>query len=159
MTGAHRGSRDRRGAGVAALGATTEVILETRGPTKAFKGFAAVDDVNLKVRRGSIHALIGLNGTGGGESIKMAIAELEKQLPDKKIELLTTDHQNKADIASSRAREWFDQRGMDMLIGGMGSIRGEILTGLIFVLCVMAFRRGIVGETAAWWQRRSAAAG
>ena len=40
----------------------TDVILETRGLTKEFKGFVAVSDVNLKVRRGSIHALIGPNG-------------------------------------------------------------------------------------------------
>jgi branched-chain amino acid transport system ATP-binding protein len=41
-----------------------EVILETRGLTKEFKGFVAVKDVSLKVRRGTIHALIGPNGAG-----------------------------------------------------------------------------------------------
>jgi len=41
-----------------------ECILETRGLTKEFKGFVAVKDVNLKVSRGSIHALIGPNGAG-----------------------------------------------------------------------------------------------
>jgi branched-chain amino acid transport system ATP-binding protein len=41
-----------------------DVILETRGLTKEFKGFIAVKDVALKVRRGSIHALIGPNGAG-----------------------------------------------------------------------------------------------
>jgi branched-chain amino acid transport system ATP-binding protein len=41
-----------------------DIILETRGLTKAFKGFTAVSDVNLRVRRGSIHALIGPNGAG-----------------------------------------------------------------------------------------------
>ena len=39
-------------------------ILEVRGLTKEFKGFTAVSDVNLSVRRGSIHALIGPNGAG-----------------------------------------------------------------------------------------------
>ncbi|MEY2896392.1 MAG: hypothetical protein RL669_661, partial [Pseudomonadota bacterium] len=43
---------------------STEIILETRGLTKEFKGFVAVNDVNLKVTRGSIHALIGPNGAG-----------------------------------------------------------------------------------------------
>src|SRR5678815_957034 len=43
---------------------TAEIILETRGLTKEFKGFVAVDNVNLSVRRGSIHALIGPNGAG-----------------------------------------------------------------------------------------------
>jgi branched-chain amino acid transport system ATP-binding protein len=41
-----------------------DTILETRGLTKEFKGFVAVDNVNLKVRRGAIHALIGPNGAG-----------------------------------------------------------------------------------------------
>jgi len=41
-----------------------ELILETRGLSKDFKGFTAVDGVNLQVRRGHIHALIGPNGAG-----------------------------------------------------------------------------------------------
>ena len=41
-----------------------EIILETRELTKEFKGFTAVDRVNLQVKRGSIHALIGPNGAG-----------------------------------------------------------------------------------------------
>lgn len=41
-----------------------DIILETRGLTKQFKGFTAVNDVDLKVRRGHIHALIGPNGAG-----------------------------------------------------------------------------------------------
>jgi branched-chain amino acid transport system ATP-binding protein len=41
-----------------------DVILETRGLRKEFNGFAAVDGVDLKVRRGHIHALIGANGAG-----------------------------------------------------------------------------------------------
>ena len=41
-----------------------EIILETRGLTKEFKGFVAVQNVSLSVRRGSIHALIGPNGAG-----------------------------------------------------------------------------------------------
>lgn len=43
---------------------TAEWILETRGLTREFKGFVAVDGVDLKVRRGEIHALIGPNGAG-----------------------------------------------------------------------------------------------
>ncbi|SFZ73269.1 ABC transporter ATP-binding protein [Chitinimonas taiwanensis] len=41
-----------------------DIILETQGLGKEFRGFAAVSDVNLKVARGSIHALIGPNGAG-----------------------------------------------------------------------------------------------
>jgi branched-chain amino acid transport system ATP-binding protein len=41
-----------------------ELILETRNLVKEFKGFVAVNDISLKVRRGHIHALIGPNGAG-----------------------------------------------------------------------------------------------
>ncbi len=41
-----------------------EILLETRGLTKEFAGFVAVNDVSLRVRRGAIHALIGPNGAG-----------------------------------------------------------------------------------------------
>jgi branched-chain amino acid transport system ATP-binding protein len=41
-----------------------DYIIETRNLTMEFKGFVAVSDVNLKVRRGHIHALIGPNGAG-----------------------------------------------------------------------------------------------
>jgi branched-chain amino acid transport system ATP-binding protein len=43
---------------------TGDTLLETRGLSKEFKGFVAVDNVDLKVRRGAIHALIGPNGAG-----------------------------------------------------------------------------------------------
>ncbi|BDG02748.1 ABC transporter ATP-binding protein [Anaeromyxobacter oryzae] len=41
-----------------------DVILETRRLTKEFAGFVAVSGVDLRVRRGAIHALIGPNGAG-----------------------------------------------------------------------------------------------
>ena len=41
-----------------------DCILETRHLSKEFKGFVAVNQVDLRVRRGSIHALIGPNGAG-----------------------------------------------------------------------------------------------
>ncbi|HXD06155.1 MAG TPA: ABC transporter ATP-binding protein [Burkholderiaceae bacterium] len=42
----------------------SDVILQTQDLTKQFKGFTAVDHVNLRVQRGHIHALIGPNGAG-----------------------------------------------------------------------------------------------
>ena len=41
-----------------------DVILETRGLTKEFRGFTAVQGLDLEIRRGTIHALIGPNGAG-----------------------------------------------------------------------------------------------
>ncbi len=61
------------------------------------------------------------DGQGGVEAIRMAIADFGGSVNGKKIELMFADHQNKADIAASKAREWFDREGLDMLIGGTNS--------------------------------------
>ena len=45
-------------------GKADDTILETRQLTKEFKGFVAVKDVSLSIRKGTIHALIGPNGAG-----------------------------------------------------------------------------------------------
>jgi branched-chain amino acid transport system substrate-binding protein len=62
-----------------------------------------------------------IDGAGGVESIKMAIADMKGQVAGKKIELIFADHQNKADVAASKAREWIDTQGLDLLIGGTNS--------------------------------------
>ncbi|HEU4374497.1 MAG TPA: ABC transporter substrate-binding protein [Telluria sp.] len=62
-----------------------------------------------------------VDGNGGAEAVKMAIADMGGAINGKKVEFVVADHQNKADIAASKAREWFDQQGVDMLIGGTNS--------------------------------------
>jgi len=62
-----------------------------------------------------------LDGPAGAEAMKMAIADLGGAVNGKKIELLVADHQNKADVAAGKAREWMDQQGLDLLIGGTNS--------------------------------------
>ncbi|TQK05346.1 ABC transporter substrate-binding protein [Herbaspirillum sp. SJZ107] len=62
-----------------------------------------------------------VDGNGGAEAVRMAIADMGGAINGKKIEFVVADHQNKPDIAASRAREWFDQQGVDMLIGGTNS--------------------------------------
>jgi len=47
-----------------AIAGVGDIILRTEGLTKSFKGFIAVNQVDLAVRRGTIHALIGPNGAG-----------------------------------------------------------------------------------------------
>ncbi|MDY7579929.1 ABC transporter substrate-binding protein [Herbaspirillum sp. RTI4] len=61
-----------------------------------------------------------LDGPGGVEAIKMAIADAGGAVNGKKIELTFIDHQNKADIAASKAREWYDA-GYDVIVGGTNS--------------------------------------
>ena len=62
-----------------------------------------------------------IDGKGGIEAIQMAIADMGGAINGKKIQLVTADHQNKPDVAASKAREWFDQQGVDLLIGGTNS--------------------------------------
>jgi branched-chain amino acid transport system substrate-binding protein len=58
------------------------------------------------------------SGVGGIEAAKMAIADFGGSVLGGKIVLLSADHQNKADIGASKAREWMDQRGLSMLMAG-----------------------------------------
>ena len=62
-----------------------------------------------------------LDGPAGAEAIRMAVADLGGSIEGKKVEVLVADHQNKTDVAASKAREWFDQQGLDLLICGTNS--------------------------------------
>jgi branched-chain amino acid transport system substrate-binding protein len=62
-----------------------------------------------------------IDGPAGVEAIRMAIADSGGAIGGKKIELVSADHQNKPDVAATKAREWFDTQGVDMLIGGTSS--------------------------------------
>jgi branched-chain amino acid transport system substrate-binding protein len=62
-----------------------------------------------------------IDGPAGGEMIKWAAQDFGGKVLNRPIEVLTADHQNKADVASSKAREWIDKDGLSMLIGGTNS--------------------------------------
>src|SRR5271165_2540774 len=57
-------------------------------------------------------------GPGGVEAAKMAIADFGGSVLGQKIELLTADHQNKADVGAQKFREWADREGLTMVLGG-----------------------------------------
>lgn len=62
-----------------------------------------------------------VEGKGGATAIQMAIDDFGGKVLGQPIELLTADHQNKADIAASKAREWIDTDGVTMIFGGTNS--------------------------------------
>jgi branched-chain amino acid transport system ATP-binding protein len=62
--GDNRADINLEGAALSVAGMAEDIILETHGLTREFKGFVAVDGVDLQVKRGTIHALIGPNGAG-----------------------------------------------------------------------------------------------
>lgn len=88
-------------------------------------GSAQAQMSNDTIKIGMITDLSGLyadiDGPGGVEAVRMAIADFGGTLNGKKIQFVFADHQNKADIAASKAREWFDTEGVDMLISGTNS--------------------------------------
>jgi branched-chain amino acid transport system substrate-binding protein len=62
-----------------------------------------------------------VEGKNGAVAIQMAIDDFGGKVLGKPIELLTADHQNKADIAASKAREWIDTQGISLVFGGTNS--------------------------------------
>jgi len=57
-----------------------------------------------------------IGGPGSVAAAKMAIADFTKAHPDVKVELLSADHQNKPDIGTNIANQWFDVDKVDMII-------------------------------------------
>ena len=78
-----------------------------------------------KVRIGFLTDMSGayadLDGKNGAVAIQMAIDDFGGKVNGLPIELLSADHQNKADIAASKAREWMDTQNIRLLIGGTNS--------------------------------------
>lgn len=91
--------------------------------TAAFTAGAAHAADTVKI--GFITDMSGLyadiDGQGGLEAIRMAVADFGGKVLGKPIEVVYADHQNKADIAASKAREWMDRGGLDLLVGGTNS--------------------------------------
>ena len=71
-----------------------------------------------------------IDGKNGAEAVRMAIEDFGGKVLGKNIELVSADHQNKADIAASKAREWFDQNGVDFILGGTNSGTALAVSGI-----------------------------
>jgi len=104
--------------------AVVKLMVPVIALTVALTGVTAAAPalVTTDVVIGDIDDLTGVYSDNGGvgaiEAIKMAIADFGGSVLNRKIILLTADHQNKADVGASKAREWADQRGLNMLLAG-----------------------------------------
>ena len=91
----------------------------------AFAQAKLSDDV---VKIGILTDMSGLYSDAGGEgaviAAKMAIEDAGGKVLGKPIELISADHQNKADIAANKAREWFDTQKVDMIAELLNSAVG-----------------------------------
>ena len=81
-------------------------------------GTASAQQVNVKIGvlsdMSSLYSDIG--GPGSVAAAKMAIADFTKANPNVKVELISGDHQNKPDVGSQLANQWFDVDKVDMII-------------------------------------------
>src|SRR5690349_3568969 len=81
-------------------------------------GTAHAQQVTVKIGvlsdMSSLYADIG--GPGSVAAAKMAIADFTKAHPDVKVELVSADHQNKPDVGTSIANQWYDVDKVDMII-------------------------------------------
>ncbi len=55
-----------------------------------------------------------ISGKGAVEAVKMAVEDFGGKMFGKNIEVVSADHQNKADVGAAKAREWYDG-GVDMI--------------------------------------------
>jgi branched-chain amino acid transport system substrate-binding protein len=62
-----------------------------------------------------------LGGKGTQVAVEMAVKDFGGTVLGKPIQVVGADHQNKADIASAKAREWFDNGQVDMITGLLNS--------------------------------------
>jgi branched-chain amino acid transport system substrate-binding protein len=71
-----------------------------------------------------------INGPGAVVATQMAIDEFGGKVNGKKIELVTGDIQNKADVAASLAGRWYDSEGVDMILGAGASSSSIAIEGV-----------------------------
>ena len=62
-----------------------------------------------------------LEGKGGQAAMQMAIDDMGGKVLGQPVQILSVDHQNKPDIAASKAREWIDTAGATMIFAGTNS--------------------------------------
>ncbi len=81
-------------------------------------GTAQAQQVSVKIGvmsdMSSLYADIG--GPGSTAAAKLAIADFAKTNPNIKVELVSADHQNKADVGSGVVNKWYDTENVDMVI-------------------------------------------
>jgi branched-chain amino acid transport system substrate-binding protein len=74
------------------------------------------DVVKLGVLNDMSSLYADLSGAGSVEAARMAIADFGGSVNGKKIELISADHQNKPDVGSAIATQWFDNDGVDAIV-------------------------------------------
>jgi branched-chain amino acid transport system substrate-binding protein len=91
------------------------------GMASAQQGKVSDDVVKIGVLTDMASLYADVSGKGAVEAVKMAVEDFGGKVLGKPIEVISADHQNKADIASGKAREWFDTQKVDMITDNVAS--------------------------------------
>ena len=92
----------------------------------------AADDV---IRIGVLNDQSGVFADNGGlgsvAAARLAAEDFGNEVLGRRIEIVTADHQNKPDVASTIARKWFDQDGVDLIADGAASSAGFAILNVV----------------------------
>ena len=100
--------------------AATLMLSVTASPASA----ADADPIRIGVLTDLSGKYADLSGAGTVTAIKMAVADFGGKVLDRPIEVMVADHQNKPDVAAAVAREWIDQKHVQVLMDFMDSAAG-----------------------------------
>lgn len=93
------------------LGAAGACILAGGAAAQGFQN----DGIKIGVLTDMSGTYSDIAGQGSVVAAQMAIEDFGKQLNGKTVEVVSADHQNKADISSATARQWYDAEGVDAI--------------------------------------------
>jgi len=93
------------------------VAMLTAASAQQFSG----DAVKIGVLTDLSGVYADFGGQGAVEAARMAVQDFGGKVNGKAIEVIAADHQNKADVAASKAREWFDTQGVDLITESLNS--------------------------------------
>lgn len=91
---------------------------------------APTDPVRIGVLTDMSGMYSDLTGNGSLKAVQMAVADYGGKVLGRRIEVLSADHQNKADVGSSKARQWFDVEQVNMVTDLMNSAVAIAVTKL-----------------------------
>ncbi|HEV2560135.1 MAG TPA: ABC transporter substrate-binding protein [Microvirga sp.] len=103
-----------------------KILLASVAASAVLAGAAHAQTVSGDVVRiGVLTDLSGVysdfGGQGAVEAARMAVADFGGKVLGKNVEVISADHQNKADVAASKAREWYDTQGVDLITESLNS--------------------------------------
>jgi branched-chain amino acid transport system substrate-binding protein len=115
--------------GTALLGMVSNLALAQTAKPGAISG----DKVKIGVMNDMSGLYADIGGPGSVEAARMAIQDFGGKVLGKPVELVFVDHLNKPDVGASKAREWYDTEGVDMIVDvptssvaiAVGKVAGE----------------------------------